>query len=103
MQRLYAESDKFNQSLTELLPPTELSQNNYTLVYQILEKTRIYSYKINETTRQSIDILTQSRDEQLDKEVTLNNLTRIYAIEGPIMLDINNEVAQVKDNLTLPE
>lgn len=103
LQRLYAESDKFNQSLTELLPPTELSQNNYTLVYQILEKTRIYSYKINETTRQSIDILTQSRDEQLDKEVTLNNLTRIYAIEGPIMLDINNEVAQVKDNLTLPE
>ena len=103
LQRLYTESDKFNQSLTELLPPTELSQNNYTLVYQILEKTRIYSYKINETTRQSIDILTQSRDEQLDKEVTLNNLTRIYAIEGPIMLDINNEVAQVKDNLTLPE
>lgn len=103
LQRLYTESNKFDQSLSDLLPPSDLSQNNYTLVYQILEKTRIYSYKINETTRQSIDVLTQSRDEQLDKEVTLNNLTRIYAIEGPIMLDINSEVAQVRDNLTLPE
>ena len=103
LQRLYTESNKFDQSLSDLLPPSDLSQNNYTLVYQILEKTRIYSYKINETTRQSIDVLTQSRNEQLDKEVTLNNLTRIYAIEGPIMLDINTEVAQVRDNLTLPE
>ena len=103
LQRLYTESNKFDQSLSDLLPPSDLSQNNYTLVYQILEKTRIYSYKINETTRQSIDVLTQSRDEQLDKEVILNNLTRIYAIEGPIMLDINSEVAQVRDNLTLPE
>ena len=103
LQRLYTESNKFDQSLSDLLPPSDLSQNNYTLVYQILEKTRIYSYKINETTRQSIDVLTQSRDEQLDKEVTLNNLTRIYAIEGPIMLDINSEAAQVRDNLTLPE
>lgn len=103
LQRLYTESNKFDQSLSDLLPPSDLSQNNYTLVYQILEKTRIYSYKINETTRQSIDVLTQSRDEQLDKEVTLNNLTRIYAIEGPIMLDINSEVTQVRDNLTLPE
>ena len=103
LQRLYTESNKFDQSLSDLLPPSDLSQNNYTLVYQILEKTRIYSYKINETTRQSIDVLTQSRDEQLDKEVTLNNLTRIYAIEGPIMLDINSEVAQIRDNLTLPE
>ena len=103
LQRLYTESNKFDQSLSDLLPPSDLSQNNYTLVYQILEKTRIYSYKINETTRQSIDVLTQSRDEQLDKEVTLNNLTRIYAIEGPIMLDINSEVAHVRDKLTLPE
>lgn len=103
LQRLYIESNTFHQSLTNLLPPTELSQNNYILVYQILEKTRIYSYKINETTRQSIDVLAQSQNENLDKEITLNNLNRIYAIEGPIILDINNEVAQTKDNLTIPE
>lgn len=103
LQRLYAESDRFNQSLANLLPPAELSQSNYTLTYQILEKTRIYSYKINETARQSIDILTKSSQDGLDKNTTLNNLNRIYAIEGPVMLDINSEVAQVRDNLTLPE
>ena len=85
------------------MPPAELSANNYTLVYEILEKTRAYSYKINETTRQSIDILTTNKNNDLDKKTILNNLNRIYAVEGPIILDINNEVAQVKDNLTIPE
>ena len=33
----------------------------------------------------------------------VNNLNRIYAIEAPIMLDINSEVSQIKDNLTIPE
>ena len=85
------------------MPPAELSADNYTLVYEVLEKTRTYSYKINETTRQSIEVLTANKNNDVDKKIILNNLNRIYAVEGPIILDINNEVAQVKDNLTIPE
>ncbi|OUO39312.1 hypothetical protein B5F82_07775 [Megamonas hypermegale] len=103
LQRLYDESNAFNQTLTDLLPPAELSADNYTLVYEVLEKTRTYSYKINETTRQSIEILIANKNNDVDKKTILNNLNRIYAIEGPIILDINNEVAQVKNNLTIPE
>lgn len=38
LQRLYDETNAFNNSLQDALPPSELSQNNYTLVYNILEK-----------------------------------------------------------------
>ena len=47
--------------------------------------------------------LTANKNNDVDKKIILNNLNRIYAVEGPIILDINNEVAQVKDNLTIPE
>ena len=40
LQRLYDETNAFNNSLQDALPPSELSQNNYTLVYNILEKTQ---------------------------------------------------------------
>ena len=100
---LYVQTAKFDQQLQQTLPPSELSQHNYTLVYEILEKTRVYSYKINETTRQSISILDEGINSGLDKQYIVNNLTRIYALEGPLLLDINGEVTQLKHNLTLSE
>lgn len=103
LQRLYDETNAFNNSLQDALPPSELSQNNYTLVYNILEKTRVYSYKLNETVRQSIVIINEGTYNQIEHKDIVNNLNRIYAIEAPIMLDINNEVSQIKDNLTIPE
>ena len=48
LQRYMMKQMLFNNSLQDALPPSELSQNNYTLVYNILEKTRVYSYKLNE-------------------------------------------------------
>lgn len=103
LQRLYDETNAFNNSLQDALPPSELSQNNYTLVYNILEKTRVYSYKLNETVRQSIVIINEGTYNQIEHKDIVNNLNRIYAIEAPIMLDINSEVSQIKDNLTIPE
>ena len=103
LQRLYDETNDFNNSFQDALPPSELSQNNYTLVYNILEKTRVYSYKLNETVRQSIVIINEGTYNQIEHKDIVNNLNRIYAIEAPIMLDINNEVSQIKDNLTIPE
>lgn len=103
LQNLYNSSNKFDKSMQDLLPPNELSKDNYTIVYNILEKTRTYSYKINETTRQSIDIINEGTVSNLNKDIIVNNLNRIYAIEGPIMLDINTEVNQLKNNLTLPD
>ena len=118
LQRLYDETNAFNNSLQNALPPNELSQNNYTLVYNILEKygkqayldicdilekTCVYSYKLNETVRQSIVIINEGTYNQIEHKDIVNNLNRIYAIEAPIMLDINNEVSQIKDNLTIPE
>lgn len=103
LQRLYAETNKFNTDLQEKLPPTELSQNNYTIVYNVLEKTRIYSYKLNETTRQSLVIINEGTSNQIPHKDIINNLNRIYTLEAPIILDINGEIAQIKDNLTLPE
>ena len=103
LQRLYDETNAFNNSLQDALPPSELSQNNYTLVYNILEKTRVYSYKLNETIRQSIVIINEGTYNQIEHKDIVNNLNRIYAIEAPIMLDINSEVSQIKDNLTIPE
>ena len=38
LQRLYDETNAFNNSLQDALPPSELSQNNYTLVYNIWKK-----------------------------------------------------------------
>lgn len=103
LQRLYTETNKFNTDLQEKLPPTELSQNNYTIVYNVLEKTRIYSYKLNETTRQSLVIINEGTSNQIPHKDIINNLNRIYTLEAPIILDINGEIAQIKDNLTLPE
>lgn len=103
LQRLYAETDKFNTDLQEKLPPAELSQNNYTIVYNVLEKTRIYSYKLNETTRQSLVIINESTSNHIPHRDIINNLNRIYTLEAPIILDIHGEIAQIKDNLTLPE
>lgn len=101
LNTLYNNTAKYDQGLQELLPPSELSQKNYTLTYNILEKTRVYSYKINETTRQSISVISRGNEEGLDKQYIVNNLNRIYTLEGPIILDINTEVTQLKDNLTL--
>ncbi len=103
LNELYAQTAKFDQSLQDILPPSELSQHNYTLVYNILEKTRIYSYKINEITRQSAVIITDGINGNIDKQGIVNNLNRAYAIEGPVLLDINTEVTQLKNNLTLPD
>ena len=103
LQKLHEETDKFNQSLKDQLPPSELSQNNYIIVYNILEKTRIYSYKLNETTRQSIIILNEGIYNKNEHKDIVNNLNRIYAIEAPVILDISSEVAQIKSNLTIPE
>lgn len=103
LQRLYDETNAFNNSLQDLLPPSELSATNYTLIYNVLEKTRIFSYKLNETTRQSIIIINEGTYNQLPHQDIVNNLNRIYAIEAPVILDIDSEISQVKDNLTLPE
>ena len=103
LQTLYADSSNFDKSLQTQLPPTELSQNNYTLVYNILEKTRVYSYKINEVTRQSINIINEGVENDFDKSSIVNNLTRIYLLQGPVNLDINGDVVQLKDNLTIDE
>lgn len=103
LQRLYNETNTFNNSLQDALPPNELSQTNYTLVYNILEKTRVYSYKLNETTRQSIAIINEGTYNQISHGDIVNNLNRIYIIEAPTILDINAEVSQIKDNLTVPE
>lgn len=103
LNALYADTNKFDQNLQKELPPSELSQHNYTLVYEILEKTRIYSYKINETVRQSSIIISQGNAGGLDKKDIVNNLSRIYALEGPIILDISAEVTQLKTNLTLTD
>lgn len=103
LQRLYDETNTFNNSLQDALPPNELSQTNYTLVYNILEKTRVYSYKLNETTRQSIAIINEGTYNQISHGDIVNNLNRIYIIEAPTILDINAEVSQIKDNLTIPE
>lgn len=103
LQRLYDETNTFNNSLQDALPPNELSQTNYTLVYNILEKTRVYSYKLNETTRQSIAIINEGTYNQISHGDIVNNLNRIYIIEAPTILDINAEVSQIKDNLTVPE
>lgn len=103
LQTLYADSSNFDKSLQTQLPPTELSQNNYTLVYNILEKTRVYSYKINEVTRQSINIINEGIENDFDKPSIVNNLTRIYLLQGPVNLDINSDVVQLKDNLTIDE
>lgn len=103
LQRLYDEINAFNNSLQDALPPNELSKTNYTLVYNILEKTRIYSYKLNETTRQSIVIINEGTYNQIEHKDIVNNLNRIYAIEAPVILDINGEVSQIKNNLTIPE
>ena len=64
---------------------------------------RLYSYKLNETVRQSIVIINEGTYNQIEHKDIVNNLNRIYAIEAPIMLDINTEVSQIKDNLTIPE
>lgn len=103
LQDLYTESNTFDKTLQTQLPPSELSQNNYTLVYNILEKTRVYSYKVNEVTRQSINVINDGTLNKLDKPTIVNNLNRIYLLQGPIILDINSDVAQLKDNLTLDE
>lgn len=103
LQTLYADSSNFDKSLQTQLPPTELSQNNYTLVYNILEKTRVYSYKINEVTRQSINVINEGVENDFDKPSIVNNLTRIYLLQGPVNLDINGDVVQLKDNLTIDE
>lgn len=103
LQRLYDETNSFNNSLQEALPPNELSQNNYTLVYEILEKTRTYSYKLNETIRQSIIIINEGTYNNIKHQDIINNLNRIYILEAPVILDINNEISQIKDNLTIPE
>ena len=70
LQRLYDETNAFNNSLQDALPPSELSQNNYTLVYNILEKTRVYSYKLNETVRQSIVIINEGTYNQIEHKET---------------------------------
>ena len=88
LQRLYDETNAFNNSLQDLLPPSELSATNYTLIYNVLEKTRIFSYKLNETTRQSIIIINEGTYNQLPHKDIVNNLNRIYAIEAPVILDI---------------
>lgn len=103
LDALYADTNKFDQNLQKELPPSELSQHNYTLVYEILEKTRIHSYKINETVRQSSIIIRQGSAGGLDKKDIVNNLSRVYALEGPIILDISAEVTQLKTNLTLTD
>lgn len=103
LQKLHEETNRFNQSLENQLPPSELSQNNYIIVYNILEKTRIYSYKLNETTRQSTVILNEGIYNQNNHKDIVNNLNRVYAIEAPVILDISTEVAQIKANLTVPE
>ena len=103
LSNLYNSCDKFDKSIQDMLPPAELSKINYTLTYEILEKTRIYSYKTKETTRQSIDIIREGMAQNLEKKDVVNNLNRIYAIEGPIILDINTEVNQLKNNLTPSE
>ena len=51
----------------------------------------------------SIVIINEGTYNQIEHKDIVNNLNRIYAIEAPIMLDINNEVSQIKDNLTIPE
>lgn len=103
LQELYAQSNDFDQNLQKQLPPTELSQNNYTLVYDILEKTRVYSYKINEVIRQSNHVIDEGIKNDVDKNDIVTNLNRIYLLQGPIILDINGDVAQLKTNLTIDE
>lgn len=103
LQSLYAESSAFDKNLQEQLPPTELSQNNYTIAYDILEKTRVYSYKLNEVIRQSGEVINEGTNSNLDKSAIVTNLNRIYLLQGPIILDINGDVAQLKSNLTIDE
>ena len=66
-----------------------------------MEKTRVYSYKLNETIRQSIVIINEGNYNQIDKDI-VNNLN-LAVLKAPIMFNINSEVSQIKDNVTCPE
>ena len=102
LQNLYQESNAFDRNLQHLQVPPQLSKKNTVLVTAVIKKTKVYSYQLNETIRQSISVLHTGINDGLSHKVTSNNLTRIYALESPVMLDISQEIGQLNDNLTLP-
>ena len=54
LERLYDERNGFNNWLEDGLGGSELWEKNYRLVYNILEKSGVYSYKLNESVGESI-------------------------------------------------
>lgn len=84
------------------LPPQDLSDINYKLCYDILEKTRSYvaaQISVQQRTAELIngqDFAGQAPSQQQEE---LNN---IYILNAPVNLNVAQEIATIRDNLSLP-
>lgn len=100
---LYTKSRSLNEKLSQLTPPTNLSDDNHNHVLEIINKTKTFSTKQTKIIEKSVYALDAQNiliNKQHDDQV--NALQKILILADPVNLDISEDLLMIQANLTIP-
>jgi hypothetical protein len=91
------------KKLATALPPQELSDTNYKLSYDVLEKTRSYLAAQSETITASVQLLQSPEFLNQPRDIQYKQLDNIRILKSPVNLNISPDISSIRDNLILPD
>ncbi|MDQ0203473.1 hypothetical protein [Pectinatus haikarae] len=101
--KIQADSDELRNELEKKLPPQELSDENYRLVYEVLEKTRQYLAAENSTIKMTVQMMQIPQFKMKAVEEQYRELDNIRILNSPVNLNAAGDISSVRDNLSLPD
>ncbi|WP_196594402.1 hypothetical protein [Pectinatus sottacetonis] len=101
MVKVENESNLLVKKMGISLPPKELSDKNYRISYDILEKTRHYLGKQNKIIKRTVDIINEKGFTREAHDVQYKKIDNMRILYAPVNLYIASDISQIRDDLSL--
>ncbi len=103
LTKIQQDSDKLKADLETALPPQELSDANYRLSYDILEKTRQYLAAQNEAVKASVQVVGTPEFKEKPHDLQYKEIDNVRIMKSPVNLDVAADITSIRDNLILSD
>lgn len=97
------EALQLQEEIKNALPPQELSDNNYKLCYNVLEKTREYLAVQIDTINKTVQFVSMPDFQAKQPQEQRQGIDNIRILSAPANLNIASEISAVRDSLNLPD
>lgn len=99
LDNLLDKEKSFNSELLKLMPPPNLTNENLTLVQNIINKTITFSNQQIQLINNSKDLLDEKNLINKKRDEVILEFNKTSILDAPFSLNILAEVAQIKQNI----